>query len=88
LVGNLEPVLRKEKSMFIYSPNVIDPVETDMPAVTTCYRCGCPICVDDEYARIDGVDYCQECLEDMPLSELISLCGEEWMIAREADRDA
>ena len=46
-------------------PNAPDP-----PAVTTCARCGESVTPGYEYARIDGLDYCAECIEDMPYCEL------------------
>lgn len=54
-------------------PNAPDP-----PAVTTCVRCGEPITPGNEYARIGGLDYCESCIDDMPLCQLIPLLGWEW----------
>ena len=54
-------------------PNAPDP-----PAVTTCARCGESVTPGYEYARIDGLDYCAECIEDMPYCELVPLLGGEW----------
>ena len=51
-------------------PNAPDP-----PAVTTCARCGESVTPGYEYARIDGLDYCAECIEDMPYCELVPLLG-------------
>lgn len=61
-------------------PNAPDP-----PTVATCHRCGEPIVPGDEYARIDGLAYCESCIEDMPYSELISLMGGEWRTASEEE---
>lgn len=63
-------------------PNAPEP-----KGVTDCYRCKNPIVPGDEYATIDGVDYCESCLEDMPLSELITLTGWDWKRASEEDYD-
>lgn len=61
-------------------PNAPDP-----PAVTTCYRCKESICPGDEYARIDGVDYCEGCIDDMPYCVLIPLLGGEWKTVQEGE---
>ncbi|WP_278941171.1 hypothetical protein [Anaerotruncus colihominis] len=61
-------------------PNASDP-----PTVTTCQRCKEPIVPGDEYANIDGVDYCEACIDDMPYCELIPLLGGEWKTASEED---
>ena len=61
-------------------PNAPDP-----PGVTTCVRCGEAVRVGEEYARIDGLDYCKDCIEDMPYSELVELMGGEWRSAHEED---
>ena len=44
-------------------------------AVTTCRKCGEPITPGYEFARIDGLDYCDECIDDMPYCELVPLLG-------------
>ena len=54
-------------------PNAPDP-----PAVTTCRKCGEPITPGYEFARIDGLDYCDECIDDMPYCELVPLLGGKW----------
>ena len=61
------------------------PKAPDPPTVATCHRCGEAIVPGDEYAHIDGVDYCEPCIEDMPYCELISLLGGEWRTASEED---
>ena len=55
------------------------------PSVTPCHRCKEPIYPGDEYARIDGVDYCETCIDDMPYCELIPLLGGDWKTASEED---
>ncbi len=54
-------------------PNAPEP-----PAVATCRRCGEDIVLGDEYANIDGSDYCEGCIDDMPYCELVPLLGGEW----------
>lgn len=61
-------------------PNALDP-----PTVTTCYWCKESICPGDEYARIDGVDYCEGCIDDMPYCVLIPLLGGEWKTVQEGE---
>lgn len=63
-------------------PNAPDP-----KPVETCYKCGDGIFPGDEYAKIDGVCYCESCLDDMPLCVLIPLLGGEWNKASEEDYD-
>lgn len=53
--------------------------------VENCYRCGGGIYPEDEYAKIDGVCYCESCIDEMPYSELIPLIGGEWLKANEED---
>lgn len=53
--------------------------------VTTCHLCREPIVPGDEYARINGLDYCENCIDDMPYCELVQLFGGEWNTAREED---
>ena len=55
------------------------------PRVTTCAKCGCSITPGDEYARIDGLDYCEGCIDEMTYSEVIELLGGEWKTASEED---
>ena len=62
-------------------PNAPDP-----PAVTTCYRCGEPIVPGDEYAHIDGIDYCENCFDDMPYCELVLLLGGEWKTVQKGEK--
>lgn len=59
-------------------PNASDPAP-----VTTCRRCKEGILAGDEYAVINGDDYCLTCIEDMPYSELVTLMGGEWKTAEE-----
>lgn len=61
-------------------PNAPDP-----PAVAVCKRCGDDIVPGDEYAVIDGVPYCEGCIDDMPYCELIPLLGGDWKTASEED---
>lgn len=63
-------------------PNAPDP-----QAVTDCARCHNKIYPGEEYATIDGLDYCECCIEDMPSSELVTLFGGEWKKATEDDLD-
>lgn len=63
-------------------PNAFEP-----KAAFTCHRCGCGITSGEEYAKIDGVCYCESCIDDMPYSELIPLLGGEWNRASEFDFD-
>ena len=62
-------------------PNAPDP-----PAVTTCHRCGDSITPGSEYARIDGLDYCEGCMDDMPYCENVPLLGGEWNIVGEGKK--
>lgn len=59
-------------------PNAPDPTP-----VTHCNCCGEPIIPGDEYAVIDGIPYCEGCIDDMPYCELIPLLGGEWKTASE-----
>ena len=54
-------------------PNASDP-----PAVFHCAGCGESIYPGYEYARIGGVEYCEECVDNMPYCALIPLLGGEW----------
>lgn len=50
----------------------------EMPkSVMTCSECGCGIFADDKY--FDGGDkiICEECVEKMPVAELLLMLGEE-----------
>jgi hypothetical protein len=49
------------------------PAAPDPPRVFTCAQCGDGIAAGDEMATIDGKPYHAECLEDMPLRELLGL---------------
>ena len=61
-------------------PNAPDPTP-----VTYCHRCKEPILPGDEYAVIEGVDFCEGCIDDMPYCELIPLLGGDWKTASEED---
>ena len=63
-------------------PNAPEP-----QAVENCHNCGGGILPGDEYAKIDGVCYCESCIDDMPYCELIPLLGGEWKKASEEDLD-
>lgn len=54
-------------------------------AAFTCHKCGKSILPGDEYAKIDGVCYCESCIDDMPYCVLIPLLGGEWNTASEED---
>lgn len=58
-------------------PNAPDP-----EPVLYCSKCGDGIMEDDEYAVIDGNPICYGCIDDMPYSELVPLCGGEWATAK------
>lgn len=61
-------------------PNAPDPTP-----VTHCCRCGEPIIPGDEYGIINGLDYCADCIDDMPYCELIPLLGGEWKTVQEGE---
>lgn len=63
------------------------PMAPDPPVVETCHKCKWEIRVGEDYAKIDGVAYCENCLDDMSLSELIVLCGHEWKTAEYPEDD-
>lgn len=63
-------------------PNAPEP-----PAVATCTRCKGEVLVGEEFAVIDGDPYCESCLEDMPICELVTLFGGQWKKATEDDID-
>lgn len=55
-----------------------------------CVDCKCcgdtePLPVGAEYGEIDGDAFCEECLEDTPLSNLVERCGHDWKTASEED---
>ena len=54
-------------------PNAPDP-----PAAFRCHGCEEAIYPEDEYARIDGVEYCEDCIDNMPYCVLIPKLGGEW----------
>ena len=55
------------------------------PAVCVCHGCGENIVPGDHYITVDGVNYCEYCLEDMTCEKLIRLLGFDWKEAREED---
>ena len=61
-------------------PNAPEP-----KAVENCHMCNDGILPGDEYAVIDGVCYCESCIDDMPYCKLIPLLGGEWKKASEED---
>lgn len=61
-------------------PNAADPTP-----VTHCHRCGEPIIPGDEYGVIDGLDYCEDCIDDMPYCELLPLMGAEWKTVQKGE---
>ena len=55
-----------------------------------CVDCKCcgdtePLPVGTEYGEIDGDAFCEECLEDTPLCDLVERCGHDWKTASEED---
>ena len=52
-------------------------------AVAYCKSCGEAITPGDEYAVIDGDAWCENCLEEMPLCQLVELLGSDWLTAGE-----
>lgn len=61
-------------------PNAAEP-----KPVTYCKRCGEPIVPGEEYAVIDGLDYCESCIDDIPYCELIPMLGGDWKTASAED---
>lgn len=61
-------------------PNASDP-----PTVARCHRCGEAIIPGDEYAVINGMPFCECCIDDMSYCELITLCGHDWRTASKED---
>lgn len=57
-------------------PNAEEP-----KAVHMCKRCGEDIIKGDLFFRIGDEYYCEDCLEEMPVVEVLSLVGEELSIA-------
>lgn len=49
-------------------PNAPDP-----PAAFRCHGCEEAIYPEDEYARIDGVEYCEDCIDNMPYSDMANV---------------
>ena len=55
-----------------------------------CVDCKCrgdtePLPVGTEYGEIDGDAFCEECLEDISLCDLVERCGHDWKTAMEED---
>ena len=61
-------------------PNAPDP-----PAAFRCYGCEEAIYPEEEYARIDGVEYCEDCIDNMPYCVLIPMLGGEWKTVQEGE---
>ena len=61
-------------------PNAPDP-----EPVAVCKSCTNDILPGDEYAVINGDCYCEDCLDNMPTSALVTLLGGEWKTASEED---
>ena len=59
-------------------PNAPDP-----PPAFRCHGCEEAIYPEDEYARIDGVEYCEDCIDNMPYCVLIPKLGGEWRPVQE-----
>lgn len=55
--------------------------------VEDCIMCEKAILPGEEYAKINGVCYCESCLEDMPLCVLVALGGGEWHSSENGDED-
>lgn len=53
-------------------PNAPDPVP-----VRECHKCGGGIYEGDEFAHIDGVDYCYDCIDDMPYIRIAVRAAEQ-----------
>lgn len=61
-------------------PNAPDP-----PAAFQCHKCGEPILLGDEYARIDGVEYCEDCIDNYPYCVLIPKLGGKWKTVQDGE---
>ncbi len=61
-------------------PNAPDP-----PAAFRCHGCEEAIYPEDEYARIDGVEYCEDCIDNMPYCVLVPMLGGEWKTVQEGE---
>lgn len=46
----------------------IQEIEAERPEPVQCYACGKWLEAGEDYWRLDSVDYCEECLDDL-LSE-------------------
>lgn len=61
-------------------PNAPDPT-----SVAHCRCCGEAIIPGDEYGIIGGLEYCADCIDDMPYCELIPLLGGDWKTVQEGE---
>ena len=61
-------------------PNAPDP-----PAAFRCHDCDEAIYPGDEYAKIDGVEYCEQCIDNYPYCVLIPLLGGEWKTVQDGE---
>lgn len=61
-------------------PNAPDP-----PEAFRCRSCGEAIYPGDEYARIDGVEYCEDCIDSAPYCVLIPNLGGEWKTVQDGE---
>ena len=73
------------RTMYYIPEPSLCPEDVEPLAVAYCCCCGEPILPYDEYAIIDDEEWCERCLEDMPLSKLIETLGGRWKIASEDD---
>lgn len=56
-------------------PNA-EPIRIQKIAVGTCERCGVEIYPGDWYFEaVDETMFCEECLNDLPASDILELCG-------------
>lgn len=61
-------------------PNSQEPM-----SVAFCHDCREPIIPGDKYYIINWLNYCEECIDYMPNSELIPLLGGEWKTVQEGE---
>ena len=61
-------------------PNAPDP-----PAAFRCHGCGEAIYPEEEYARVDCVEYCKDCIDNMPYCVLIPKLGGEWKTVQDGE---
>lgn len=62
-------------------PNAPEP-----PAAFRCRCCDEPILPGEEYGRINGVEYCERCIDNMPLCQLVPLLGGEWKTVQKSEQ--